>query len=376
MPSNENQITAHQEYTDSWSPEELRETLADALPTLPDTNEETAGLEYSARKLSSTLVELTLSGTENLNDASIPTVVLLTENWRKIGDNRSYTYHPDVDEGSCQIQGRLFIASTNFSAACATELETSDLGEIFKHLEQDDELKSLPALVLNPHTSTPKITLYEYGLSKPDKKTTYPIYLAELDQDLLDEVLSGFWAQVICSPGGGRPCPTLWSDAKSFKPVSKPEKAIQAELLKSLKIAFGGRRFVIKDEEVVETGRLDIRISGPAGVDEFAYVNHAILEIKVLSGGNKKLPFTDTKTLKKQIRDGVIQAASYRDPPEPCRIAILLCYDMRYSCGNRGESCLEHVRKFAKKHDVALRRWPLFPSSKHLREFRKLEHVS
>jgi hypothetical protein len=127
--------------------------------------------------------------------------------------------------------------------------------------------------------------------------------------------------------------------------------------------------FYLRDEEDTSLGRLDIRITGPTGINPHTFTHHAVLELKALVEGNRTAPFTDTQAVKTHLEDGVRQAASYCKPPEAARIALLACYDMRPSAGARGETCLNHVRDFAATEYVELRRWPLFPTIELMREF-------
>ena len=146
-----------------------------------------------------------------------------------------------------------------------------------------------------------------------------------------------------------------------------PEKAVQDELGRFLSHVFPD--FYVKEEEYTDFGRFDIRITANVGIDEYTWMNYAVLELKALTGGNKTSPFTDTLTLKKQITEGVRQAATYRKPPQPSLIAALLCYDFRAHAWKRGDTCLDHARSYAKKEKVELWRWPLFSTVKEYREY-------
>lgn len=350
----------------AWSGDDQKRTALAAWPLLPDDVDESSDVDRAIKRLALTVLARMLNNASK-NDPLLPSIVLIGSDWRKVGRTHGWTYVPAIDDGSTQLTGYVFIVPSNLGAAYAFKLPNPDLGQNLDWLESELHLGDLPAIVFNPEATVPELKIYDFGLCKPNRKRSYPLYLAELNLDLLDDALERFWNTVVCAPGGGRTCEKLWKQSGVYEAVVRPEKILQREMLRFLRPSFS--RLRIKDEENVPLGRLDIRISGPAGPDEYVYVNHAVIELKALIKGNQNPPFTDTEKIKTQVEEGVQQAASYRKPPEKSRIAMLACYDMRPHSEKRGETCFDHVLNFAATEEVELRRWPLFPSVSELRKF-------
>jgi hypothetical protein len=347
-----------------WNNDNLQKTAEEAWAELPDAVDETSDIDRAARTLARILL---LRGRLKVADPAEPVVMVVSNNWRMLGKSLGWKSAPSVDDGSYRLAGRVFIVPPNVSASYCADLPTGDLGDLLDQLSSEAHLSGLPALVLNPGAAVPELRLYPSGLSALDDKSSYPIHLAQLDLPSLDEALDRFHMDVVAAPGGGRKCAPLWQDADTFKVVSRPEKTIQNELFRFLRYTFPELRPI--EEEDTPLGRFDIRLTGPVSQDETVVVSHAVIELKVIYGGNRKAPFTDTKAVKDHLQDGVRQAAGYRRPPLASRIAMMGCFDMRVSAGHRGESCLDHVRSFAGAENVVIRRWPLFPTVKALREY-------
>lgn len=343
----------------AWSNDDQSATARAAWSSLPDTIDEASDIDRAARAFAQALQKRKLKPT---TDPETPTIVLVSPEWRTLGKTLNGKLVPEVDDGSCQLSGYLFVVPANLGAAYRVELLSDDLGATFEWIEDILDLGGVPALVLNPGAALPELRIYSQGLSKPKQKSA-PLYFAELDISVLDLLLAKFWAEIVCVPGGGRKCERLWNDPDKFGPVPRPERVVQNEMYRYLRISLPS--LTVKEEENVPLGRLDIRLSGRVGSDFYTWVNHAVIELKALTKGNRKLPFTDNKTIKMQIKEGVVQAASYRQPPQPSRIAMLACYDMRPHAGLRKDTCLSHVRPLAKSKQVELRRWPLFPVLGH-----------
>lgn len=344
-------------------------TAREAWTTLPleDEGADLSDIDRGTRAFALTVHKRKLNPT-SAKDPKAPVVVLFPDNWRPLGKTNKWQHLPEVDDGSRQLTGYLFVAPPNLGAAYAIKLPTNEMGDIVDWIEDELKLGTAPAILMNPDATVPELRVYVQGVSVPTKKSTYPLCLAELNCAALDGLLLRFWRDVVCAPGGGRKCQKLWQNRQALIPVKRPEKIVQDEMCRYLNRSLPGLR--AKDEENVELGRLDVRLLGPASADHSIIVHHAVIELKVLTKGNTKPPFTDTKTVRCHVKEGVRQAASYRKPPEASRIAMLACYDMRHRAGERGETCFDHVTNFAKKEAVEIRRWPLFPSVGELRKFK------
>jgi hypothetical protein len=349
-----------------WEGDDQAATARQAWSALPDPLDEMVGLARCSHALAHAVAKRAYHP-DGTKDPKHPTVVLVTDSWREYGTKMGWARMPDIDDGSRQLAGYLLVSPPNFGTAYGTALATADLGAAFDWIENNLGFGDLPAIALNPAATIPELKLYENGICDQPAGRSIPIFLTTLELGQLDGALDLFWRQVVVAPGSGRVA--LWKDGAKFIPIHRPEKAIQNELLKSLRVSFPS--LGVKPEEVVETGRVDLRISGSVTPDGNVWVNHAVIELKVLDNGNTKPPFRDTQAIRGHIMRGVQQAAAYRMPPEPSRIAILACYDMRAHAGQRPTTCFDHIRDYASAESVELRLWPLFPSSESYRDYLK-----
>lgn len=351
----------------SWTGDDQAGTARIAWTSLPEPLDETSDVARAARA-AARAVMLRARNQQSFADPNEPSVILISTSWRRLGRLLGWTFAPTVDDGSQPLCGSVLLCPPNLGAAYRIALPSIDLGAIYEWIEGQQLLRVLPALILNRSATVPELRLHEGGLAQPELVSKYPLYFADLDIQTLDQVLERFYEVVVCAPGGGRKCVPLWSDPAKFEPVPRPEKAIQNELVRFLRASLPFLRAV--EEEDTPLGRLDVRLSGTLAGDETIVVSHAVIELKVLTQGNKTMPFTNTKGMRTHVEDGVRQAASYRKPPGESRIAMLGCYDMRPHAGQRGDSCLDHVRQFAHDERVEIRRWPLFPNVEALRVHR------
>jgi hypothetical protein len=349
----------------SWTGDDQAETAREAWTSLPDQLDEASDVDRAARAAARVFMRRAGNAQSN-GDPNQPAIILISTSWRRLGKDLGWASVPVVDDGSQPLRGSIFICPPNLSAAYKVALPSTELSGIYEWIESQGLLCNLPALVLNPEATTPELRLYEAGLGQPEVVSKYPLHFAHLDLETLDNVLNRFHSDVVCAPGGGRKCVRLWEDSHAFQSVSRPEKAIQGELFRFLRTTF--TRLQVAEEEDTPRGRLDLRLTGALADDDTIVVNHAVIELKVITEGNTKPPFTNTEGMKTHIENGVRQAASYRKPPGESRIAMLGCYDMRPHAGQRGDSCLDHIRQFAADECVEVRRWPLFPNVKALRE--------
>ena len=348
----------------SWTGDDQAGTARIAWTSLPEPLDETSDVARAARAAARVVMRRARNA-KSSDDPAEPSVILISTSWQRLGKSLGWTSAPAMDDGSHPLRGSIFLCPPNLGAAYKRGLPSTDLGSLYEWIAGQDPLGFLPALVLNPDAAVPELRLHEAGLGQPEIVSKYPLHFAHLDLETLDRVLARFYEDVVCAPGGGRKCVPLWNDPEAFQAVHRPEKAIQDELVRYLRASLPHLRAT--EEEDTPLGRLDVRLTGALAEDDTIVVSHAVIELKVLNGGNKKGPFTDTQGLKAHVEKGVRQAASYRKPPGESRIAMLGCYDMRPHAGHRGESCLDHIRQFAHDERVEIRRWPLFPNVEALR---------
>lgn len=350
----------------AWSDDDLGQTVNEVLAEVPTDASERYETVRGSRALARA-IQRRSKHTAASSDPKGPIVFLITDQSRVIGKRLKAIRAPEINDGSQRLFGRLQIAPSNLSSSYFLELPDSELGKIFDWIEETLGLGEVPALIYNPFSTVPELRVYENGVSDHKECRLYQLHFTKLTASELKSELDKFWKNVVVAPGKHRKCRKLWDNKTQFIPVKGPEKAVQDELGRFLSHVFPG--FYVKEEEDTDFGRYDIRMSANVGIDVYTWMNYAVLELKALTGGNKTPPLTNIQTIRNQINEGVRQAATYRKPPEPSLIAALLCYDFRAHAGKRGDTCLDHARKYAKEENVELWRWPLFPTVKEYREY-------
>jgi hypothetical protein len=112
------------------------------------------------------------------------------------------------------------------------------------------------------------------------------------------------------------------------------------------------------------SGRLDLEIEEPL-MQAGEFVRHAILELKVLRSFGSTGSSVSKTEIRKIVKEGVEQAASYREERD-AHASALCCFDMRTKSTRK--KCFHGIQASAKKRDVKLRVWPIFASAKEFRE--------
>ena len=120
----------------------------------------------------------------------------------------------------------------------------------------------------------------------------------------------------------------------------------------------------IKKELTGVSGRYDIAIEQQNPATTTDWIQHAILELKVIksftSGGQKHPPSENQAWL----QSGLEQAYNYQQE-HSSKFSALCCFDMQKE--DHGESCFGHIKENAKTLLVELWRWYIYATSKQYR---------
>ncbi len=125
---------------------------------------------------------------------------------------------------------------------------------------------------------------------------------------------------------------------------------------------------IVRHEQSIVSGRLDLEIEESDPLDRSQITRHAVLELKVLRSFRSSGAAVRPNETLDWVLAGVKQAASYRRE-KGARAAALCCFDMRRE--HSGEQCFNHVRELAVDLETDLTHWFIFSTSERYRDFRE-----
>jgi hypothetical protein len=268
---------------------------------------------------------------------------------------------PMLDNGLTPVEGRFWFVGPVVRSGRALDLPSLTDDELFAYAEELG-VGGAPAIFFDTRTDAPSARFYARGLASPDFCTDLRIADTPPDVDEIFAAIDRIHGRFLATPkeqlGRGR----LWEKPRKRWVASDAEATIGLYLVAGLFREFPG--CVVRPEIEGVTGRVDLEIQE---VDLFApstITHHAILELKVIrTYGSTGTPYSADE-MRKWIREGVIQAASYRDERH-ASLAALCCFDMR---SPPGEKCFTHVGSLAKRRKVDLEVWLVFATAKEMRE--------
>lgn len=218
------------------------------------------------------------------------------------------------------------------------------------------------AAVTFRHTSVgPVLRYYPNGLGDPDNRVRMTLADTAVELDQILALIDLVHSLTLVTPPGHQGGAKLWQNRAKRYPVRNVEVAIQAYLRLGLSVGLPLCR--INQEQTLIAGRLDLEIE-ELTPDTSNVARHAILELKVLRTYGSTGISTSKPATEKWVSDGVDQAFTYRKERSAKR-AALCCFDMRVNVGD--DACLKRVETKAKKLDVVVLAWPLYPDVKYYR---------
>lgn len=266
---------------------------------------------------------------------------------------------PMLDDGTTAVGDHLW--RVNATAAHGVPLPLAgakDAGAFAKVKEMGGG--SVPAIVFKPEASTTELRFYPAGVADPSQYRSVPLSGTAISLDDVLAAVDHVHDNDLVTPDAQTTPAFTWQGAR---PRRNAEKVVQHYLKVGLSSAFPACRVVAEQPGVA--GRTDLEITEVMFDGDGTIVRHALLELKVLrSVGESGTAVSDAQT-KKWIKEGVEQAAIYRDE-RGTKATALCCFDMRKTVV--GDECFRHVRPRALRKQVALRCWHLFATSKQYRE--------
>ena len=270
---------------------------------------------------------------------------------------------PRLDNGMHEICGKIWFVGAGPGSGQFIPPTEDDDDSLFLFVTDTLELGDVPAIVFDPRHPELHIRHYPNGLADLDKFEDLSIEGSDVTIETVTAAIETTHSEKMITPDAQPKALKMWFDRNKWQPFKDAEDRAQSYLEVALNTAFP--TCIIRAEQTMPEGRLDIEIIENDAINKSKIIQHGILELKVLrSFSQGGTPITNKYT-RGWISSGVEQAAAYRDS-KGALWGALICFDMRRE--DVGETpCFKHVRTLAKRHDVPLRRWFLYATSKQLR---------
>jgi hypothetical protein len=264
---------------------------------------------------------------------------------------------PMLDDGTSALGDRIWRVPPEAAFGTPLALKDADDSDAFAKVVAIGG-GTVPTIVFKPQASTSELRLYPGGVADLANCRSVPLGGTAISLDEVLSVVDVLYRTQLVTPDAQSTLLT-W---KRSRPASNAEKVVQHYLKVGLSSAFPACRIVAEQPGV--TGRTDLEIEEIMPGGDGSVVRHALLELKVLRGVNTSGRAVSAAAIRKWIKDGVDQAASYRDE-RGTKASALCCFDMRKTVV--GDECFKHVRRLALRSHVSLRCWHLFASSAQYR---------
>ena len=302
-----------------------------------------------------------LQNAESANDKKDVAVFLISDRPRDVANGIGAKHEPIIDDGSCAFAGKLWIAPATFVSGYSIGFKKAAIADAFEETINLG-LGDVAACVFNPKATDREIRFYPRGLSNDTFVVRFAISDVAFDFDTLDQVLKTFHSQNFITPDATIDVLDPWKVASKFYPREKTEAFFQAWLKTALSVVFW-RSIIVKFEVSGTEGRCDLLMISKQGE---SWLCQAVLELKVLRSFSSSGTAVPPKVSDQAIKDGVLQVVAYKSQ-NSAKLGVLCCYDMRKPAHCNDDQCFDPVKPLAKQHDVHLRRYRVFHSSKKLR---------
>ncbi len=270
---------------------------------------------------------------------------------------------PMLGDGGIEVAGRIwFVGATAQSGRFIEPPSTVD-GDVFDHVEAIG-CGDNPAAVFNPTVQPPTLRFYPNGLAQEHNLEAIEITDLAVTVGRVEAILDRMWQNCFRTPdaqidsGSG-----VWADAARHWAKSEAEKIVQSHIKTALAVALVD--CVIRHEQSMGRGRVDIEIEQPTEDDPPQWTRPMEIEVKVLrergSTGRRR---SDT-SVHRWIGHGIRQAAAYRDE-RGAEHGMLCCIDMRAN-DLADDFCPAATRQRAADHNVVMFRRFLYNSADALR---------
>lgn len=262
---------------------------------------------------------------------------------------------PMLDNGLTVIAGRLWFAGAEVVSAHFVELPGHGDDNRFEFVT-DIDLGSRPALIFDTRPSTPQLRWYPKGLEDPDHVELRPIS-GSIDPESVFETIDHLHEQCFVTPSGLPHQVSLWQEPTKHRPQKTAEALVQSHLKAGLLMHFP--HCTVRHEQPQVSGRTDIELEQQLYGSQ-AVVREAVLELKVLRSFTSEGTPVPPSQVKAALRQGVTQAAAYRDG-KGFTWSALCCFDMRRDdIGD--DQTFTSVDDSAAQWSISLKRWFLYAS--------------
>lgn len=275
--------------------------------------------------------------------------------------NASLRSVPMLDNGLTPVDGQLWFVSPVVVHGHALEVEDWRDEAVFQFVTHELGVGCVPAVVFESRTDPPEARFYPAGLASPDVLETLRLSIAAVTLAEIFDVIERVHRTCLVTPEAQSMGGKLWEKPRRHWVSAKAEELVQLYLRTGLQGAFPS--CVVRPEQTQATGRLDLELEEVDANQNL--VRHALLELKVLRDYTSTGTRVSANATKTWVREGVKQAAAYRDERR-VRESALCCFDMRKDV--TGMACFAGVVALARRNKVALRVWHVFASSKAYRE--------
>jgi len=351
--------TVDEGWKDPWSDDELLATLREN----PDIGSG-AGLDdwtrFSAQITK--MVRRRLAGASDLpQDLAI---FLLSPSVPRELDVHELEDHPIFDSGLAPVEGALWLTAAAALAARGFRFPVGyNDAQLFTWVATDLSLAQNPAVIYDPRSGEPELRYYRRGLGTPHVCEVQSMAHMTVSLDEVRAAIGNLYKTCLVTPTAHSPGLKLWASAKDYQADSRAEEKVQASLRSFLQGWF--KWCVIRFEQTQVAGRTDLEVEEVDLVNPGKLIRHVVLELKVLRSIRESGATVPTSVAKEAVREGLIQAAAYRDEKNFAS-AVVCCFDMRKDYS--GRTCFKHVLKDASQRSVTLWVWHLFNSAKAYRQ--------
>ena len=325
-------------------------------------------------------------------DASVPAAVRFLSNVTKLARRRQATAHPEpklgypaifllqpvppreaepsgpkrvpmLDNGRHELNGRIWFVGAGPASGHFIPFQVDDDDELFRFVTDVLNLGHVPTIILDPRLDDPVLRHYPNGLSDVDDIQHVTFSTTDVTLSRVVSAVELTYEEKMKTPDAQPASGKLWKNNKRWWPFRDAEQRIQLYLEVALNTAFP--TCIIRSEQSMPEGRLDIEIFEQEPTDRSKITQHGVLELKVLRTYRESGAAVSETETTDWIKLGVEQAHAYRSS-KGSKWSALLCFDMR--CKNVGDHlCFKHCRTLARRLNVHLRRWFIYGSAAQLR---------
>jgi hypothetical protein len=278
---------------------------------------------------------------------------------------------PRFDTARAEVAGRIWFGSKRLASASAIAIPNGEIDdcELFDYVVRSLGAGDAPSIIYDATIDDGSMRIYRRGMSDPDDCSEISLDAANVTLEYLHDLLKQLHELFLETPTTAESQRDLWEDRGKWHPVNESEKAVQKILYIALSTEVRYSSLRIKQEDTTAMGRCDFLLREQDPIDSSTWINHAVIELKVVKDFTHTGGQVADSVNKKAVTEGLDQARDYR-ADHACRLAALSCYDMRKLPDPLG--AVAHEADRAKRERIALWAWPIYNQSKAARTARRI----